>query len=273
MRKQGLKMESREMNAFMKYTNLMEEFIDKFSAQTAKAGRANDDMPILVQGSMRFTLRALKAMNAVLDQDEENVVLCCVLCRTCYELAVRLLWAAREPNGWQRLWALWEKETVKFVESAKTIPFLAPHVQDFPSAEDREAYRRGLSADRVPAHAPDLAAMIQRIDQRNVEERLTDHSSVVPREDYVSVYQLLCRATHAHVATVLPSGLDGHFSVLIQGIRKTILTLVHAACIVENPQYRHRFYEQCQKIRQIIQEERRCREPQMDTGVQEEDGG
>jgi hypothetical protein len=49
-----------------------------------------------------------------LRDDEGNAVLACTLLRSFYELAVRLLWASKEPDGWWRLNVYFADEAEKW---------------------------------------------------------------------------------------------------------------------------------------------------------------
>jgi hypothetical protein len=156
---------------------------------------------ILMTGALGFGQKTLSAMRSLLESGADPVF-ACVLSRPFYETAVRMLWAARESHGWDRLLTYYANQDKKWGREAIEIPGM------------REVVHRALktptevlawtdSSGRKFEDAPPLKTMLTDIEARDRESNLSGDEDAQIR--YAYLYRPLCWAAHGHIKALVPS--------------------------------------------------------------------
>ena len=174
------------------------------------SSRQNEPPAIMFQRAFDFGLQTIDAIIRLLSDGEDFALHACTLCRPFYETAVRLLWASRTPDGWQRLQAYFANEDRKWADEAKRIPSTAEV-----AASTRE-HRQGI-LDRTDetgerfAPAPGMQQLLRDVVKHDMIEGIREESDRAADFDYTNVYRFLCKAAHGHMISLgRPAGFLRH---------------------------------------------------------------
>ncbi len=119
-------------------------------------------------------LRTIHSINRLLCDDDGNIVLGCVLLRPLYELAIRLLWASRKADGWQRLEFYHANEMRKWAEEFKVLqnPAIVKKGEELVQQHQQEAAHKWRDALGKPIKpAPSILDVLKDIEEQDVALR------------------------------------------------------------------------------------------------------
>ena len=86
--------------------DLLDQYEKPLRESLEGGGQMEEPPAVMLLRGFAFGRATLKAMVAVADGGDEACGVCLpTLCRPFYELAVKVLWASREPDGWERIQA------------------------------------------------------------------------------------------------------------------------------------------------------------------------
>lgn len=180
---------------------LLQDYRDILDRCLRKSGQHDDAQAIMLLRGFEFGLRTVQGMDVLTAADEDNALLACTLCRPFYETAVRLLWASRTHNGWQRLQAHWAKEDVKWAREAERIPSVAEHAKRIREAREDVLHRTdGYGNSFGPL--PNMRQMLREITEHDVADGLLTEGDGVAEFDYTNFYRILCQAAHGHMVAI-----------------------------------------------------------------------
>lgn len=120
--------------------SLLKEYRDILDDCLRKGNQQDDPQALMLIRGFDFGIRTVQGMATLIEADQDNVLLACMLCRPFYETAVRLLWAARMHNGWQRLQVHWAKQDLTWAREAEQMPSMTGHAKTI-QARREEALR------------------------------------------------------------------------------------------------------------------------------------
>lgn len=206
---------------------LVHDYHERF-VSAVKAGRLSDEPPaIALDRAMRFGERAICTVKLLLETSE-SAILASILCRSYYELSVRLLWASREPGGWHRLIAYYANEELKWAREAESFPGTAGHAKIIRAEKEKILDR--TDADGNPYEpAPNIAQTLRDVAKHT--QRDGDVDDLDPQYEYTNVYRALCRNSHAHLIAIgdrVPPHV--HLRTSVISIAIATLALLRAVC-------------------------------------------
>ncbi len=194
-----------------KYTILADiaTWLEKYSSTFPKPddtiGKPEHPKIITLWLAMDHGLRTIRSMSRILKNDENDVVLACILLRPFFELSVRLLWASCETDGWIRLFASYTNESKKWADGLKKISVPGIDKKAIDKIADNELQEcqefanckdsRGIPIKK----APDFRKFLDDLDIENNPLRVHGNWG---RVHYVLLYQMLCHASHTHIKTL-----------------------------------------------------------------------
>ena len=151
----------------------------------------------------------VEAMIVLAERNDEYGVCAPTLCRPFYELATRLLWAARAPDGWQRLLVSWFKQNLKWADRLVGLP-MPITVQTAEQLRDqaREGLSRKDQGGNAYKAAPDMWETLRQIEQEDVRDGVLQEGQKIAERRYAQAWIMLCRPAHGHVGAIdIPPGL------------------------------------------------------------------
>lgn len=196
--RQSLK--NNHLEAFAQFAKLLAKYALLFSQALKKGGQANDVPALMIKYALAFGQNTIKAIE-ILMREHISTVLACTLCRPYYELAMRLLWAAREPYGWQRLQAYLATEDLKWAKEAVNMPEIAEHAQQV-LARSQEVLSRTDPRGKSYSPAPGLQQILMDIEKRDISEGIRPVGGNIAAYEYTNIYRVICRPAHAHMQAI-----------------------------------------------------------------------
>lgn len=163
-----------------------------------KSGQEKEPPPYAMTLALLFGERTLAAVQ-LLVPTPDLMLMTNTLVRPFYELSMRMLWAAREPNGWQRFQAHVAEGDAKWAREAVRMPELRDYAERI--RQSREEVLSRCDEDGKPFKPmPNLSQMLSDIETKNLE--VGDVSKPGGAEfQYTNVYRVLCRPAHGHLGS------------------------------------------------------------------------
>jgi hypothetical protein len=147
-------------------------------------------------------LRTIRGMNRLLRDGEENAVLTCALLRPFYELSVRLLWASREVDGWQRLEFYFEDETRRWENACKDsrdARLVKLGGDLLHRRQEREGNKwRDASGNAIKPAPRNMDQVINEVTKHDPSNGLAIKENAGPVM-YTVFYRVICGPSHGHV--------------------------------------------------------------------------
>ena len=190
--------ETRRLRSCIEMLNFYGGRLDK----SLEAGNQSDEPPaVMIQRAFAFGRTAMEMLIVVAGQEAKYGVCAPSVCRPYYELATRILWATREPGGWQRLQAHWANEDRKWAESAVKMPSLAEHARGI--LKHRKDVLSRTDRHGVPwKPAPSIETTLKDIERRDLDDGIREEPRGFATYEYTNIYRLLCRLAHAHAVAI-----------------------------------------------------------------------
>ena len=178
----------------------------------------------------------LRAMSLLLPKELGTQA--AALCRGFYELAVRVLWASREPDGWARLEAEEVQKVRKEVGHLEELPdSVAPRVEVvrlrnavLKAADD--SCKRADKADKPYKRSPRIQDMLRSIDKQDAANSEKQGRCNLHQAQYGLVYGLLCRSVHARISALTNDTADARARHATPVAILATLGLLRAICYV-----------------------------------------
>lgn len=232
---------------------LLEEYRALLMDCLHKGDQEDDPGALMLTGGFDFGIRTLGGMVVLIEADEDNVLLACTLCRPFFETAVRLLWAARTHNGWQRLQVHWANEDVKWAREAEQIPSVAEHAKTIRTAREKVLSRTDEDGNRVEP-PPNMQQMLREIEVHDVGQGLRKECDGAAESAYTNVYRILCQAAHGHMVAI---GRPGSFRRHARcGALMATSALLQACCHVVAGDAKREIEAAGQRVMAILEEGR-----------------
>lgn len=208
---------------------LLERYSTAFPAPDDVIGQPEHLTILLLWLARDHGLRTIRGMSHLLQDDENNAVLACTLLRPFYELSVRLLWASREADGWRRLFTYYVKENKKSAIKAKN--FQNPRIvkianEEMQSIQEIESWRDADGNSIKPA--PDMRQILLDIENYEAQNSSTTSQDNWGQIYYTILYQILCRASHAHIETITGERYNMYLYIAGAGSEKATVNLLQA---------------------------------------------
>jgi hypothetical protein len=209
----------------------LERHKDLFERAVAAGGQSAEFPAIILRQAFHFSVRTLSAIDRVL-LEPESTAMALTLARPFYELAIRVLWSAREPAGWDRLLAHFAEEEKKFAKGV--INACAHHER----ARDRLASLQPILERRDAAGclilpAPKLMRMVRDIVEADSRERATPSLHKYDELEYTGLYRIMCRPAHGNVLSSNSADPDSDLrlamTVLVLSTFRLLQTFCHVA--------------------------------------------
>ncbi len=223
-------------------------------AQSVAAGNQQDEAPsVMFQRAFDFGLQTIDAIISLLGDGEKDALQACTLCRPFYETAVRLLWASRTADGWQRLQAYFANEDRKWADEATRIPSTAA-VAAATGEHRREILERTDDTGEKFSPAPRMQQLLRDVVKHDMIEGIREKSDRAADFDYTNVYRFLCKAAHGHMTSLgRPAGLLRHAKY---GTIMATWSLLQAHCHVGAADFRKEIDVIGKKLMTIIEKHR-----------------
>lgn len=196
-----------------------------------REGNQQDEPPALIlQRAFAYGRQDLAALIQMIQKGEGYALFLAPIARPFYELAARVLWATREPSGWQRLQAHWAEADKKWATEMKDDSELGDHAKLVLARAD-EVLKRTDATGQPFRPAPNLQQTLTDIERHNTGGGAKTPVGFAAYE-YANVYRLLCRPAHAHITTIGQVKPDRllHQAVVVAVL--AVRSLLHACCHV-----------------------------------------
>ncbi len=155
----------------------------------------------MLRRAFNFGRRTIGAIQVLLQAGHENALFACILCRPCYEAALRVLWASRTPEGWQRLQSYYADQDRKWAQEAQNIPSVSVIARKT-LANSQEILKRTHDNGKKFPPAPNIEQTLREIEQQDVQQNLREADSTSAAFDYTNVYRFLSQAVHGHMSVI-----------------------------------------------------------------------
>lgn len=201
------------------------------------AGKQLDDQPaVMLTRAFDFGRTSLRAMVVLTNQDAAFGVCLPTLCRPFYELASRLLWASREPNGWHRLAVVWMTERRIWAREAAKMPPTSDHASKI--LGDAERWLTVHDPDgALYKRRPSMESALRDVEKRDIEDGIkedrTEGSDAAFQ--YTNAWRSMCRTAHAHISSIASSP-GGHSRVAVTAAIIATFDLLRAVAVITAPQ-------------------------------------
>ena len=186
---------------------------------------------IMLTHAVKYGQSSLKVIAGLLEASE-TVFHAGTLCRPFYELSLRLLWAAREPNGWERLQAYWAREDKRFAERVLDYDPQCADAQQTRAKAETSLERRDENGKPF-SPAPDVRSMLLQTEKRDLEQDIKETGTRFGHWQYAYIYLYLSRHVHAHLTGIDNPNPDMVLNiatlVAIQGTFLLLQALCHFA--------------------------------------------
>ncbi len=209
------------------------DLYEKPLRESLEDGEQLEDPPaVMLLRGFAFGGATLKAMIAVADQDDECGVCMPTLCRPFYELAVRVLWASRDPDGWQRLQKHCANEDRKWARRAVNLRSWAEYARRV--LDNAESVLDRTDDDGNPySNPPPMDQTLQQVEKRDIDCGLkTEEGSA--RFEYANLWQMMCGTAHAHLVRIAHSP-EAHTLIAVNGAAVATFALLRATAVVVAP--------------------------------------
>ncbi|MGD0517673.1 MAG: DUF5677 domain-containing protein [Thermoguttaceae bacterium] len=180
--------------------DLMEKYSSTFPKPADMIGKSKHTAIITLWLAMKHGLRIIHSMSHLLQEDDNNAVLSCILLRSYYELSIRLLWASRETDGWLRLYASDIQQKKKWAAEAK----LSQNPDMVKIANDELQWIKNIENQR-DSHGKPIESVpkndeiLKYIDQHEKKYNPLSSQGNSGQLHYTFLYRTLCRASHANI--------------------------------------------------------------------------
>ena len=214
---------------FAAFKRLLAEYESHFLHAIAK-GRQNDDVPaLMLKHALQFGQRTIESIEILMNRAVDTIFPC-ALSRAYYELAIRLLWASREPHGWEQLQTYFCNEDKKWSQEAVEMPEITSHAQQVLQSA-KEVLGRQYANGETYKVAPGLEQMLREIEDRDISQGIRQKGRRAAAYEYTNVYRIVCRPAHAHIQAIsAPAG--SFFSPTVFAIGLATFSLLRAVCYV-----------------------------------------
>ncbi|GEM_PF-5783339 len=218
--------ESGPIEIFDDFEHFLERHASPFFKAVDTGGQSAELPVVMLKRACDFARETLRAIKTHL-REGHGPFLACNLCRPLYELAFRLLWAAREDYGWDRLRVWLADEDMKWAKDARLIKEFEEHAKQL--VEPSKAILSLTDGHKRPIRKPpSLKGMLKQIEQHDGREHLPSTRVGQADFEYVAIYRILCRPAHAHIGAI--SGLHGEafLPILVFGSGNATFALARA---------------------------------------------
>lgn len=165
-----------------------------------KEGQANEPPGIMLERGVIFARNSLFSVARLID-DPKSVFQAGTICRSYFELAVRLLWASRQPNGWHSLQAYWAQENKRFSKHALDYDPKDKRALDTQKRAEEVLSRRD-GKGRPYSPSPNIRVAIMQIGKTNVSQGTGGFDERSAKWQYAYLYVVLSRHVHAHMTGI-----------------------------------------------------------------------
>jgi len=186
--------------SFVQFRKLLDKYERLFLEAVEKGGQAEDVPALMIKYAFLFGQNTIDAIQ-ILIEGHNNSIFLCTLCRPYYELSIRILWAAREAYGWQRLQAYLSTQDMRWAEEAIGMPEIAVHAEKILAAS-REVLSRKDPNDKPYTPAPGIQQMLKDIEDCDVSQGIREKGGNVAAYEYTNIYRVICRPAHAHMQAI-----------------------------------------------------------------------
>jgi len=156
----------------------------------------------MLQRGFDFAQKTLSAINVLLKYNN-YALLTQILCRPYYELAIRLLWASRETDGWECLQAYCANEDKKWAQEALKLTNQNDHAKYILERSERVLALRNADGKSYKTNLK-IPEMLRMIKEKDCEQGILQQDSIIDIFEYAYVYRGMCRASHSHLSTIGP---------------------------------------------------------------------
>ena len=181
---------------------LLDDYSKTFPRPGGGGGAAVDFADQTLWLAKDHGLRTIRGMNRLLRDGEENAVSDAVLLRPFYELSVRLLWASREVEGWQRLEFYFANESRKWENACKNsrdarlVKLGGDLLQ---RRQEREGKKwRDASGNAIKPAPSNMEQVINEVTKHDPSNGLAIKENA-GRVIYTVFYRVICGPSHGHV--------------------------------------------------------------------------
>ncbi len=216
------------------YIDLLNLYEKPLRESLEDGGQTEDPPAVMLLRAFAFGRATLKAMIAVADQGDQECGVCLpTLCRPFYELTVRVLWASRQPDGWQRLQAYCANEDKKWAKRAVEIPSWAEYAQ--PVLDNaKSVLDRTDAKGKCYRLAPDMAETLQQVEQHDIDCGIKSGGKGSALFEYANLWQMMCGTAHAHVVRIARSP-EAHTLIALSGAVVATFAMLRATAVVTAP--------------------------------------
>jgi len=213
---------------------MLNRYESLFLDRVVASGQVQDAPAVMLQRGLAFGRETLKAMRLLLS--EGNYALqACAVCRGLFEIAIRLLWASRAPDGWPRLHRHWCQEEVKWAERAAETPHMRVPAEAILESSRQALAQLNASSQRGTQAAPGMRETLLEIEQHNAAEAPSHDQQRFAKFSYPNIWLVLCWAAHAHIEALDLSHPEAHIRWRGQAVYATVMAvwaLVETFCHV-----------------------------------------
>ena len=208
------------------FDRVLEEQANRFF-EAVSAGKQDNEFPaVMLRRACDLAQKTLKAVKMHLLAGH-GAFLACTLCRPFYEIAFKLLWAARQEHGWDRLSIWLANEDKKWAQDAFGIPEFSGHAKQISEHRDQVLHLTD-GQGQVLREPPNLKKMLYEIEDCDIKSGLRRGGGKQAVFEYVGIYRILCRPAHAHLGAAVNLSTEAFLPVVIFACGNATFALVRA---------------------------------------------
>ena len=197
-------------------------------------GQAMEPPAVAILRAFAFGRATLKAIIVVADQGDEECGVCLpTLCRPFFELAVRVLWASRQPDGWERLQRHYAEQDEKWAKRAVEIPAWANYARPFLANAKNVLGRTDIKGNSYTP-APTMVQSLQQVEKHDVDFGFKTRQEDVVWFEYAHLWRVMCGTAHAHVVQIARSPA-AHTRIAVGGALVATFALLRATAVFTAP--------------------------------------
>jgi hypothetical protein len=176
---------------------------DAFLAAIQRSGQQNDPQAIAMRRALDFGRNTLESITTLL-RLRNDVAGSVALCRSFYELGLRVRWASHHDYGWFRFMLYYADNEHRWATQVRDLPGfeqVADRILSVvsPLLENKAGPHAGLKP--MPKYVREVLRDLERPDKEKGLIGQGDQQH--PEFEYAALYSVMCRPAHGNVFSVL----------------------------------------------------------------------
>ncbi len=222
----------------------MLDFFEEPVHRSLHLGGQSEDVPaVMLTRGFDFGRSTLLGMISLIENGPSMWICVPTVCRPFFELSAKLLWAAREPDGWVRLQADTANEQIKWARDVERFKPFAVYARRMHTKLSAVTEQRSLEGK---SELPNLRMLLGEIEAKDRDGGIGTLRSDFALFQYAMMYRLMCGPAHGHLVWIAKKG-DLHLTIAVSAAIASTYALLRAVAAV----FSHT-PESCRELVEII---------------------